>query len=101
MSKHKNRNRAEYIHEETPEIDLTEVEPIAPPAETEPVMGIVTGCKKLNIRKAPSKTAEVVDVWDEGDQFMLDLDNSTSEWYKITTETGVEGFCMKQYVVVK
>lgn len=95
MSKHKNRNRDNYIATEEVEETVDMVE------ETEPVFGMVVDCTKLNIRMTPNKTATVIDVVDRGDQLVIDLDFSTDEWYSVTTETGVEGFCMKQYVAIK
>lgn len=67
----------------------------------EPVIGEVSGCKKLNIRKEPDGEAQVLDVVSSGSEVMIDESESTDEFYKIYTESGTEGFCMKQYITVQ
>jgi hypothetical protein len=59
--------------------------------------GVVTGCEKLNIRKAPKSDAPVVTIVDAGTELKIfDPDKAINGWYK--TE---KGFCMKQYVKIK
>lgn len=67
---------------------------------TESLIGVVSGCAKLNIRKEPVITAEPVCVVPEKSVLLIDSDLSTDEWYKVYTEAGMEGFCMKKYVTV-
>lgn len=64
-------------------------------------MGKVEGCTKLNVRKRPNATAEVVCVIDHDTEVEINLDKSTAKFYKICTATGVEGFCMKEFISVK
>ena len=66
--------------------------------QPEPVYGVVHNCEKLNVRKQPSKDSEIVFVLNEGSEISIDEENSTEEWYSITHVSGVEGFCMKQFV---
>ena len=68
--------------------------------ETESLIGVVSGCTKLNIRKEPNITSEPVCIVPEKSVLLIDQDLSTDEWYKVYTETGMEGFCMKKYVTV-
>lgn len=67
----------------------------------EPVIGKVSGCKKLNIRKEPNGEAEILDVISSGSEVMIDESESVDEFYKIYAESGTEGFCMKQYITVQ
>ena len=96
----------EDIAEEIKDVNETEateaVEEIEEVVEekVETLVGIVTGCKKLNVRKEPVITAEPVCVVAEESIVVIDQKLSTDEWYKVYTETGVEGFCMKKYVSV-
>lgn len=85
--------------EEVNEIE-TEAAPEVVKEKVETLVGIVTGCKKLNVRKEPAITAEPVCVVAEESIVVIDQKLSTDEWYKVYTETGVEGFCMKKYVSV-
>ena len=66
--------------------------------QPEPVYGVVHNCEKLNVRKRHSKDSEIVFVLNEGSEISIDEENSTEEWYSITHVSGVEGFCMKQFV---
>lgn len=82
--------------DEAASADLPEEEP-----KDEPLIGRVSGCKRLNIRKQPSKESDPVCVVDEDTVLMIDLMAPTpKEWYKIYTETGIEGYCMRQFVKI-
>ena len=85
------------------QIVIPEVEPIVPEPVVESEIqkfGKVSNCKKLNIRKLPSRDAEIVSEWIEGSEVMIDEKESTALFYKICTEHGIEGFCMKQFIKV-
>ena len=90
------------------QIVIPEVEPIVPePVIPEPIVepenlkfGKISNCKKLNIRKLPSRDAEIVSELIEGSEVMIDEKESTALFYKICTEHGIEGFCMKQFIKV-
>ena len=90
------------------QIVIPEVEPIVPePVIPEPVVepenrkfGKVSNCKKLNVRKLPSRDAGIVSELVEGSEVMIDEKESTALFYKIYTEHGIEGFCMKQFIKV-
>lgn len=59
--------------------------------------GIVTGCEKLNIRKAPKADAPVVTIVDAGTELkIIDPEKATNGWYKVD-----KGFCMAKYVKIK
>ena len=62
--------------------------------------GKVNNCKKLNIRKLPSRDAEIVSELVEGSKVMIDEKESTELFYKICTEHGIEGYCMKNFIKV-
>ena len=91
-----------------PEVELIVPEPVIPePVIPEPVVepenrkfGKVSNCKKLNIRKLPSRDAEIVSELIEGSEVMIDEKESTALFYKICTEHGIEGYCMKDYITV-
>ena len=88
------------------QIVIPEVEP-EPVSDPEPVVepenrkfGKVNNCKKLNIRKLPSRDAEIVSELIEGSEVMIDEKESTALFYKICTEHGIDGYCMKDYITV-
>ena len=85
------------------QIVIPEVEPIVPESVAEPEnrkFGKVSNCKKLNIRKLPSRDAEIVSELVEGSEVMIDEKESTALFYKICTEHGIEGYCMKDFIKV-
>ena len=93
------------------QIAIPEVEPepvfIASVSDPEPSVepenrkfGKVSNCKKLNIRKLPSRDAEIVSELIEGSEVMIDEKESTALFYKLCTEHGIEGYCMKNFIKV-
>ena len=64
------------------------------------VEGMVVNCARLNVRKEPNKNATVIRVLDNGNVVMIDLENSTEDFYKVSTPSG-EGYCMKNFIEVK
>ena len=65
------------------------------------VSGVVTECVKLNIRETPSADGDVVAIINLLTDVVVDLEDSTDEFYKISTATGVKGFCMKKYIALR
>lgn len=63
------------------------------------VEGHVGNCERLNIRSAPNVYAEILAVVAEGTALELNLKESTDDWFYVCTPVGIEGFCMKRYVI--
>ena len=86
------------------QIVIPEVEPEPDPEPSiEPEnrkFGKISNCKKLNVRKLPSRDAGIVSELVEGSEVMIDEKESTALFYKVCTEHGIEGFCMKQFIKV-
>lgn len=80
-------------------IEASESETSEPEIET--TIGVVTDCLKLRVRKQPNTTAGVICEIDALSEVQIDKTKSTEEFYKVCTETGVEGYCMKKYIAVK
>lgn len=86
-----------------PEVEPIVTEPVIPEPVVEPEnrkFGKVSNCKKLNIRKLPSHDAEIISELIEGSEVMIDEKESTALFYKICTEHGIEGYCMKDFIKV-
>lgn len=76
------------------------VEPIEQSEPThETIFGLVS-CKLLNVREAPDIEADVLTVLHKDSEVMIDMNQSTDEFYSVCTEAGVEGFCMKEFINV-
>lgn len=67
----------------------------------EDVIGVVTGCAKLRVREAASANAKVLCEISENSEVIINEAESTKDFYKVCTEAGVEGFCMKKYITVR
>lgn len=63
--------------------------------------GHVFGCAKLNVRKAPESKADIICTIPCQTEVEINVDKSTEDFYKIYTASGVEGFCMKTYIIIK
>lgn len=95
----------EYIPEVEPEVEVSEEIELVVEAESsvpvEPTkIGKVFGCKKLNVRDLPSKASNIVTEIFEGVELMIDEKGSTALFYKVCTEHGIEGYCMKEFIKV-
>lgn len=82
---------------ETPDV-IVETELEAPAIKT--VVGRVTGCNKLNVRKEPRAIADIVCEIDNNTKVTVYEDESTDEFYKVCLPAGIEGFCMRKYIVI-
>ena len=87
---------------ETPEVNTEDAVILGVDLATpKTVIGIVSGCNKLNIRQESSKTSGIKTEVSANTKLTIDLKKSNDEWYKVSTESGVTGFCMKKYVTVE
>lgn len=73
---------------------------VAEDKSDEEIIGIVTECLKLNIRKEPNKDSEVIAVVNCTDNLVIDAENSTDGWYAVATVSGIDGFCMKKFIAI-
>lgn len=62
--------------------------------------GVVVNCTKLNMREEAKADSNVVCVINKGDKVTILLDESTEDFYRVSTKT-TEGFCMKKFIEVK
>ena len=70
-------------------------------AQPKPIYGIVANCDRLNVRKNPHRGSTVLTITEEDDTVEIDLSKSTKNWYYVVTESGVEGYSMRDYIVRK
>lgn len=64
-------------------------------------IGLVSNCKKLNVREKPTVEAPVVCEIVCRTELMIDEKESTEEFYKVRTAAGIEGFCMKKFIAIQ
>ena len=68
--------------------------------ESEPVIGVVTDCTRLNVREFPLSDSMVLGVITAETELVIIEEESTEDFYKICTSAGLEGYCMKRYVTI-
>ena len=71
--------------------------PAAPAIKT----GFVYGCSKLNVRSEPKSDASIVCVIEQKSEVEIDMSQSTDDFYKVCLASGIEGFCVKSYIIEK
>ena len=64
-------------------------------------IGVVSNCKKLNVRAEPDINADVICVIDKGTEVSIDMSESTEDFYAVYLVSGVEGYCMKEFIAVE
>ena len=69
--------------------------------ETAPVIGFVVDCGRLNVRREPKEGAKIVSVVPAGTGLTIDEGKSVEEWFSVSTEAGIKGFCMKKFVAIR
>lgn len=69
--------------------------------EAVPTVGFVDNCECLRVRKESNVDSEELCIINKLSKVVIDLDNSTDYFYKVTTSEGVEGYCMKKFITIK
>ena len=62
------------------------------------LVGSVYRCDVLNVRAKPWSTSGIIGTIKKGSEIMIDEDDSTKDFYKICTASGIEGYCMKEFI---
>lgn len=93
---------SKYSEKEIIEVETVDEEELMPVEEEEEKVtecyGAVSECTKLRLRREPVVGDNVIGELKFADVVVVDLVESTPDFYKVTTEAGVEGYCMKQYI---
>lgn len=83
---------------ETPVEEITE-EVVEEASDNEILdIGVVTDCLKLNVRKQPSKDAEVLKTIDALTEVVIQKE--VNDFYEVALKTGESGYCMKKYIAI-
>lgn len=67
----------------------------------EPLTAVVVGCAKLNVREEPTPKATPVAVIDASNEVVVYDSESFGNYYKVCTASGIEGYCVKDYLELK
>ena len=86
----------ETVEENEVVTEETEViEDKTPDEVPKPVYGVVN-CSKLNIRRGPSIDTTSLCIVEGGSK--LDIEQFNEEWFKVLTEDGISGYCMRKFI---
>lgn len=67
--------------------------------ETAPYMKTGKSTVKLNIRNDANTNSDILTTLNEGEEVRIE-DEYNSDWYKVCTASGIEGFALKEYIKV-
>ena len=71
------------------------IEDKTPDEVPKPVYGVVN-CSKLNVRRGPSIDTASLCIVEGGSK--LDIEQFNEEWFKVLTEDGISGYCMREFI---
>lgn len=107
-SKISKKSKETKNEELTPEIiekvvvEETKIEaPVENVVEVKTTTGVILGCVKLNLREEANINSKVLAILNENTELVISLEESTEDFYKVVTATGVEGYCMKKFITIK
>jgi SH3-like domain-containing protein len=98
--KHYSKPEAQFVEEVVDVVEDIVEEPKVEEVVAPQPIGKVVECGKLNVRQAPVANAAVACTITRDTEIVVDLGKSTDEWYRVCTEAGIEGYCMKKYISV-
>lgn len=99
-SKQPVEEKIEEVVEEIVEIEPVVEEIVEEEPEAKTLVGIVTNCLKLNVRKTPVPNGEIICEIPALSEVLIDEKESTVNFYKIYTVSGIEGYCVKDYIAI-
>lgn len=81
------------------------VEEVVNSIEKEPVPipvkhGIVDNCARLNVRMYPRTESKVLCILENGDEVEVHESLDPINFYKVMTDDGLVGFCVKDYITL-
>lgn len=79
------------------EIEIEDVTPVEDPISES--YGRVA-CARLRVRKEPSTESEVLGEVVNDETVKIIISKSTSEFYRVITAKGLEGYCMRSFIIL-
>lgn len=96
------KNRSQFVpnEESVANVAYEEDECITVKEDEKPILGKVDNCDKLNVREYPNVSASVLCTLVKSTEVMIVESESTEMFYKVYTTSGVNGFCMKDFITI-
>ena len=83
----------------TNEEDKKTLTPVNTSKKKKIIIGTVN-CDNLFLREEPDKESDALYVMHKGEAVSINLDESTSTFYKVTV-SGTIGFCVKEFITIQ
>jgi len=83
------------------EQEVSEPKVVEEQQEETVVVGFVDNCDRLNVRTQPDKNSQVLTIIIRNMAVQVNLEESTDLFYKVKTQSGLTGFCVKEYITIK
>ena len=100
MSKNYNNSKKPYVGiDPAPKEDNTVCGESDTPIVND-FIGIVSDCKRLNVREQPDLDSNVLRIIDENIEVVVTTAFENDEWYCVTIDD-VSGYCMKKFIAIK
>lgn len=64
-------------------------------------IGVIDKCVSTRIYKKPSILSDLAGMLSRGSEVLVENDNPASHFCKVTSETGIEGYCMRPFIKFK
>lgn len=101
MAKREMKTKETIVEPEVITSVVEEEEAIKEVEAVKEITGYVIDCSKLNVRKDPKKDAVVLSTIAAKTKVIIDSKGSNKSFYKVKTPTGIEGYCMKQFITIE
>lgn len=95
---------SEEVNGNKPEIDndLGDIKgSVEESKDTSEKVTAIVKCIRLNVRKEPFLESDKIGTIVAGDEITIDISKSTDRWYKVHTSSGLDGYCVKDFVEYK
>lgn len=100
MSKHNDNHQTHPVEEKQTVVEETVVPDYPVVEELKALAGVVTNCRKLNVREHPDTSADVLGELLMNSEVRVVANEKYDEWYHVITASGIDGYCMKKYIEV-
>lgn len=99
----KNKHVDQQVEVETAVIEAENPvdEPVEESVKKKVVTGVVHNCSALNVRKTPVVGNNIVGTITSGRTVEINETKSSDEFYRIKSQDGVLGYCMKKYIKIQ
>lgn len=64
------------------------------------VLAVIDNCEEACVYEEPSSDSDILGMLKQGSEVIVDLNDSTDDFYMLYTKYGLGGFCLKEFVSI-